>query len=161
MISPFYLDLTESEISQLERALGNILRSGTLILGPHTKQFEAEFAAYIGQKHAVALNSCTAALHLALEAIGLQAGQAVLVPTLTFAATAEVVRYQHAVPLLIDCDPVTFHIDLADAERKIEQLHAGNQILVQRFGREPKFTARQVGILQRRKGYTVCRSNRV
>ena len=51
------------------------------------------------------MNSCTAALHLAVEALGLSAGQAVLVPTMTFAATAEVVRYQGAVPLLVDCDP--------------------------------------------------------
>ena len=68
-----------------------------------------------GRKHAVAVNSCTAALHLAVEALGLQAGQAVLVPTMTFAATAEVVRYQGAVPLLVDCDPLTLNMDLDDA----------------------------------------------
>ena len=55
----------------------------------------------------MAVNSCTAALHLAVEALGLGPGQAVLVPTMTFAATAEVVRYQGAVPLLVDCDPAT------------------------------------------------------
>ena len=79
----------------------------------------------MGAKHAVAVNSCTAALHLALEALGVGPGQAVLVPTMTFAATAEVVRYQGAVPLLVDCDPATLNMDLADAERKIEQLRAG------------------------------------
>jgi perosamine synthetase len=73
----------------------------------------------------VALNSCTAALHLAVDALGLGPGHAVLVPTMTFAATAEVVRYQGAVPLLVDCDPITLNMDLADAERKIEQLRAG------------------------------------
>ena len=73
----------------------------------------------------MALNSCTAALHLAVEALGLRAGQAVLVPTMTFAATAEVVRYQGAVPLLVDCDPTTLNMDLADAGRKIDDLRAG------------------------------------
>ncbi|MFA6569587.1 MAG: aminotransferase class I/II-fold pyridoxal phosphate-dependent enzyme, partial [Victivallales bacterium] len=68
------------------------LKSGWLTTGMRTKQFEAEFAKYADAKFAVALNSCTAALHLALEAIGLKAGDLVIVPTMTFAATAEVVR---------------------------------------------------------------------
>jgi perosamine synthetase len=73
----------------------------------------------------VAVNSCTAALHLAVEALGLRAGQAVLVPTMTFAATAEVVRYQGAFPLLVDCDPVTTNMSLEDAERKLARLKEG------------------------------------
>lgn len=101
------------------------LRSGWLTTGPRVKRFESEFAEQVGGKHAVALNSCTAALHLAVEALKLSVGQAVLVPTMTFAATAEVVRYQDAVPLLVDCDPVTLNMDLADAARKIEQLRRG------------------------------------
>ena len=68
---------------------------------------KTEFAEVVGAKHAVAVNSCTAALHLAVDALRLQPGQAVLVPTMTFAATAEVVCYQKAVPILVDCDPVT------------------------------------------------------
>ena len=95
------------------------LRSGWLTTGPRVKQFEERFAASVGAEHAVAVNSCTAALHLAVEALGLGPGQAVLVPTMTFAATAEVVRYQGAVPMLVDCDPVTLNMDLADAERKL------------------------------------------
>lgn len=101
------------------------LRSGWLTTGMRAKQFEAEFAARVGGKHAVALNSCTAALHLAVEALGLTAGQAVLVPAMTFAATAEVVRYQNAVPLLVDCDPVALNMDLEDAARKLDQLRQG------------------------------------
>src|SRR6185503_18865766 len=62
---------------------------------------------------------------LAVEALGLRAGQAVLVPTMTFAATAEVVRYCGAFPLLVDCDPVTLNIDLADAAAKLDLLSAG------------------------------------
>ena len=76
------------------------LRSGWIGTGPRVARFEEAFRRYIGCRHAVAVNSCTAALHLALEALGLARGQGVLVPTMTFAATAEVVRYFGAVPLL-------------------------------------------------------------
>ena len=119
---PFFRpSITDAEIAEVVACL----RSGWLTTGPRTKQFETAFAAQVGGKHALAVNSCTAALHLAVEALGLGPGQAVLVPTMTFAATAEIVRYQGAAPLLVDCDPVTLHLDLADAERKIEQLRAG------------------------------------
>jgi dTDP-4-amino-4,6-dideoxygalactose transaminase len=103
------------------------LKSGWLTTGPKTKQFETEFAEYLKSKHAVAVNSCTAALHLALEAIGLKAGQTVVVPTMTFAATAEVVRYFHATPLLADCRAEDFNIDVADAEAKIRAALAQGQ----------------------------------
>jgi dTDP-4-amino-4,6-dideoxygalactose transaminase len=105
-----------------------VLRSGWLTTGPRTRQFEEAFAASVGARHAVAVNSATAALHLAVEALGLGEGshrRAVLVPTLTFAATAEVVRYMNAVPILVDCDPVTLNIDFADAERKLAQAERG------------------------------------
>ncbi|SPE62351.1 Spore coat polysaccharide biosynthesis protein SpsC (fragment) [Verrucomicrobia bacterium] len=105
------------------------LKSGWLTTGPKTKQFEHEFAEYLGQKHAVAVNSCTAALHLALEATGLKAGEKVIVPTMTFAATAEVVRYFGATPLLVDCRPDDFNLDAADAQRRIQSaLAAGEQV---------------------------------
>jgi perosamine synthetase len=74
----------------------------------------------------VAVNSATAALHLAVEALGLGSGQGVLVPTMTFAATAEVVRYMDAIPILVDCDPVTLNVDLADAERKRRLAETGS-----------------------------------
>jgi perosamine synthetase len=64
-------------------------------------------------------------LHLAVEALGLKPGQGVLVPTMTFAATAEVVRYLGAIPILVDCDPETLNLDLNDAARKLEQLRDG------------------------------------
>jgi dTDP-4-amino-4,6-dideoxygalactose transaminase len=104
------------------------LRSGWLTTGPRVRRFETEFAGTVGAAHAVALNSCTAALHLAVEALGLGPGQAVLVPAMTFAATAEVVRYQGAVPILVDCDPVTGNMDLADAAAKLAGLRAGRQL---------------------------------
>jgi len=105
------------------------LKSGWLTTGPRTEQFEREFAAYVGHKHALAVNSCTAALHLAVEALGLKPGQGVIVPTMTFAATAEVVRYLGARPLLADCRPEDFNLEVADAERRIRSaLAAGIQV---------------------------------
>jgi dTDP-4-amino-4,6-dideoxygalactose transaminase len=119
---PFFRPLIgDAEIEEVTACL----RSGWLTTGPRTRQFEADFAAAVGATHALALNSCTAALHLAVEALGLKPGQAVLVPTMTFAATAEVVRYQGAVPLLVDCKADTLNMDLADAARKIADLRAG------------------------------------
>ncbi|HEX4143251.1 MAG TPA: DegT/DnrJ/EryC1/StrS family aminotransferase [Pirellulales bacterium] len=117
------------------------LRSGWLTSGPVAKRFEQDFAQAVGAKHAVAVNSCTAALHLAVEALGLGPGDAVLVPTMTFAATAEVVRYQGAVPILVDCDPTTLNVDLADAQRKLDRLARGD--LAAARGR----TLRPVGII--------------
>jgi dTDP-4-amino-4,6-dideoxygalactose transaminase len=111
---PFFKpSIGEAEIAEVV----DCLRSGWLTTGPKVKQFEAEFASYLRHTHAVALNSCTAALHLALEAIGLKAGQVVLVPTMTFAATAEVVRYFNAIPILVDCRPEDLNLDVADARR--------------------------------------------
>ena len=113
---PFYKpSIGKAEIDEVV----DTLQHGWLTTGPKTKQFEAEFARYIGQKHAIAVNSCTAALHLALEAVGIQAGHTVVVPTMTFAATAEVVRYFNAKPLLVDCRTEDFNIDVADANRRI------------------------------------------
>ena len=93
-----------------------VLRSGWLTTGGECKRFEAEFARFVGVRHALAVNSCTAALHLALEAAGIRPGDLVLVPTLTFAATAEVVIYCGATPVLVDCEPETLNIDVSAAE---------------------------------------------
>lgn len=119
---PFFRpSITEAEIDEVVACL----RSGWLTTGPRVKQFETEFAAAVRGKHAIAVNSCTAALHLAVEALGLRSGHGVLVPTMTFAATAEVVRYMGAVPILVDCDPFTGNVDLADAAAKLDDLRAG------------------------------------
>lgn len=113
---PFHRpDLGEPEIA----AVVECLRSGWLTTGPRCREFEDRFAAYLGVRHAVAVNSCTAGLHLALEALGIGPGDAVLVPTLTFTATAEVVQYLGARPVLVDVDPATLNIDVADAERRL------------------------------------------
>jgi len=139
---PFFRpSLQEQEIKEVVATL----RSGWLTSGPKVKRFEDEFARAITEKgkgekgkrekgkgeakqpHAVALNSGTAALHLAVEALGLKPCQGVLVPTMTFAATAEVVRYQGAIPILVDCDPVTLNLDLEDARRKVESIGIRSQ----------------------------------
>jgi dTDP-4-amino-4,6-dideoxygalactose transaminase len=108
-------DLDGSELQEIAEAL----ESGWVTTGPKTKAFEAAFAAAVGAKHAVALNSCTAAMHLALEAIGLQAGDEVITSPYTFAATGEVIRYFDARPVLVDIDPHTFNLDPAGLESAI------------------------------------------
>ena len=119
---PFFRpDLGEAEVREVVATL----RSGWLTSGPRAKQFEEEFSRAVAGKHAVAVNSCTAALHLAVEALGLKAGEIVAIPTMTFAATAEVIRYLGAIPLLVDCDPATLNMDLADLERRVGALRAG------------------------------------
>jgi dTDP-4-amino-4,6-dideoxygalactose transaminase len=98
---PFALpDIGEEEVA----AVSHALRSGWITTGPETKAFEAEFAAFVGVKHAVAVNSCTAALHLGLEALGVGRGDEVLTTTLTFTATAEVAEYLGARTRFLDVD---------------------------------------------------------
>jgi dTDP-4-amino-4,6-dideoxygalactose transaminase len=113
---PFHFpEVTEDEIQSVVATL----RSGWLTTGPKVKSFEEDFARYLGCQHAVAVNSGTAALHLALDAVGIKEGDEVIVPTFTFTATAEVVLYFKAKPVLVDCEADTFNIDPEDIERKI------------------------------------------
>ena len=113
---PFALpDLTNAEID----AVVEVLRSGWVTTGPKVKEFESRFAEAAGSSHCVAVNSCTAALHLALEAVGVKAGDEVIVPTLTFAATAEVVRYLGAIPVLVDVRPADHNVDPGAVERAL------------------------------------------
>jgi len=101
------------------RAVTETLESGWITTGPKTHSFEEAFARFIGVRHALAVSSCTAALHLSLEASRLREGDEVLVPTLTFAATGEVVAYFKAKPVLVDVDPVHFNLSPEDVRRKI------------------------------------------
>ena len=87
------------------------LESGWLTTGPRVKAFEAAFATYIGAPHAVALNSCTAALHLAILAAGIGPGDEVITTPLTFCATANTIIHAGATPVFADVDPVTMNID--------------------------------------------------
>ncbi len=95
------------------------LKSGWVSTGPKTKKFEEEFAAYVGAKFAVALNSCTAGLHLSLVALGVGPGDEVIVPPLTFGATANVVEHVGARPVFADIDPTTLCIDPRQIEKAI------------------------------------------
>lgn len=105
---PFHVpQIDDDEI----RSVVETLKSGWLTTGVKAKRFEEDFARYLGCGHAIAVNSCTAALHLALEAVGIKEGDEVIVPTMTFTATAEVVLYFKARPVLVDCRPDTFNID--------------------------------------------------
>jgi dTDP-4-amino-4,6-dideoxygalactose transaminase len=113
---PFHKpDITDDDVQSVVETL----RSGWLTTGAKVKRFEEDFARYLGCRHAVAVNSGTAALHLALDAIGIKEGDEVIVPTMTFAATAEVVLYFKAKPVLIDCRPDTLNLDPDQIERAI------------------------------------------
>ena len=104
-------DIGAAEIDAVSAAM----RSGWVTTGPKTKEFEQAFTTYLGGHglQSIAVNSATAGLHLALEALGIGPGDEVIAPTLTFTATVEVVRYLGADPVLVDVDPVTLNIDPA------------------------------------------------
>ena len=105
-----FLPFARPSITEREKqAVLDVLDSGWLTTGPQTKLFEQRFAERVGVDHAVALNSATAALHLALEALGVGPGDEVIVPTWTFAASAEVVAYRGARPVLVDVDRRTLN----------------------------------------------------
>ena len=113
---PFHVPLIEAEEIA---AVTEVLRSGWITTGPRAREFETAFARYAGAKHALAVNSATAALHLSLAAIRLREGDEVIIPTMTFAATGEVVLYGKARPVLVDCEPDTFNMDPDAVERAI------------------------------------------
>lgn len=115
---PFSLPLTGKE--EKEEIL-NTLESGWITAGPKVKQFETAFSKYIGCTHSIAVNSCTAALHLALEATGLKEGNEVIIPTMTFTSTGEIVTYFKAKPVLVDCEEDTLLFDTQKIEEKINK----------------------------------------
>lgn len=107
--------ISDEEISEVV----DTLRSGWLTMGPKTIKFEEEFARYIVSNHAIALNSCTAALHLALKAVNLKLGDEVIIPTMTFTATGEVVCYFSAKPVIVDVEKETHNIDISAIEKAV------------------------------------------
>jgi perosamine synthetase len=129
---PFHVPQVEED--EIRSVIGT-LRSGWLTTGVKVKRFEKDFARYIGSRHAVAVNSCTAALHLALEAVGIEEGDEVIVPTMTFTASAEVVLYLKAKPVLVDSLPDTFNIDPDQIEHAITS--RTKAIIPVHFGGQP------------------------
>jgi perosamine synthetase len=111
----FRPSIGEEEIS----AACETLRSGWLTAGPRVKEFEQDFAAFVKAPYTVAIESCTAALLLALEAMGVGPGVDVLVPTMTFASAVAVVVHLGARPVFVDCDSGTLNMDPADLERRV------------------------------------------
>lgn len=107
--------ITEDEIAEVVDSI----RSGWLTMGPKTIAFEEKFREYIGSGHAVSMNSCTACLHLALKAVGLGGDDEVIIPAITFAATAEVITYFRGKPVVADVEPDTCNIDASRLEEKI------------------------------------------
>jgi len=105
----------EEEIAEVV----DTLRSGWLSTGPKTKRFEKDFCEYTGAPNALATNSCTAAMHLSLMVEGIGPGDEVIVPAMTFAATANVVEHTGATPVFADVAPGSFNIDPEEVERKI------------------------------------------
>jgi dTDP-4-amino-4,6-dideoxygalactose transaminase len=115
---PFALpEIGDEEIAEVV----DTLKSGWVTTGPKAKRFEADFSAFLGDPalHSIAVNSATAGLHLALEALGVGPGDEVITTTHTFTATAEVVRYLGADVKLVDIDPATLNIDVAAVEAAI------------------------------------------
>jgi len=110
-----YRELKDS----IDKAVANVLETTQFILGPQGSAFEQEMAGYLGVKHAIGVSSGTDALHLALRAAGLGAGDEVITSPFTFIATAEAIAYVGATPVFVDIDPRTFNLDISLVEAAI------------------------------------------
>ena len=123
---PFFKSyLTQQEIDNVN----SVLNSGWLTTGSKAKEFESLFANYIGVKYCIAVNSATAALHLSVLVSRVQPGDYVLVPTMTFASTAEILYYYNVKPILVDCNIHDLTISIEDAEIKLlEAKKAGKHV---------------------------------
>jgi dTDP-4-amino-4,6-dideoxygalactose transaminase len=119
-VRKMFLPFNQPDIGQAEiDEVVDTLRSGWITTGPKTKEFERRFAEYIGARHAIAVNSCTGGLHVALAAAGIGPGDEVIVPTITFCATANVVVHLGATPIIVDLEPDTLNIDTQRLEAAI------------------------------------------
>src|SRR5438552_3892606 len=114
------------------QAVLDVLESGWLTTGSRAQEFEQRFGAFVGSKHAVAVNSATAALHLALEGIGVREDDEVIIPTYTFAAAGETVLYRRARPVLVDvaadalgADPAAVGAAVTERTKAVEVVHIG------------------------------------
>lgn len=117
-----YLDLRAQYRAlkpEIDAAIARVLESGQFVLGSEVQAFETEFAAYHGARHAIAVNSGTSALHLALLAAGIGPGDEVITTPFTFVATVAAIEYAGARPVFVDIDPVTFTLDPALLEAAV------------------------------------------
>ena len=101
------------------KAVYDVVKKGWVSMGETVKEFENDFAHYVGARHAVAANNGTNALHITLIASGIKPGDEVLIPSITFISTANVVLYEGATPVLVECDPRTYNISVEDAEKRL------------------------------------------
>jgi len=108
-------DITEQDIL----AVTDVLRSTRLSLGPKLEEFETAMAEYVGATHAVGVSSGTSGLHLCLRALGIGEGDEVMVPSFTFIAVANAVRYERAIPVFVDIEPQRLNLDPAQIEAAI------------------------------------------
>ena len=134
VIRPAYLPYALPSIGEAEIAeVVDSLRSGWITMGPKVRRFETDFAEYVGAPHAVAMNSCTAGLKIALHALGIGTGDEVIVPTMTFCSTANVVVQLGATPVLVDVlddltlDPAAAAAAVTARTRAIMPVHYGGQ----------------------------------
>ena len=122
---PFFVpDISESD----KLAVMNALNSPMLTDGPQLRKFEREFAKYTGSKYAVGVSNGTAALHLALKALGLKKGDEVIIPNITFVATANAVLYVDATPVLVDVNDHDINISIKSIEKSIQTRLKINQL---------------------------------
>jgi dTDP-4-amino-4,6-dideoxygalactose transaminase len=118
--------MSSPDLTDLERdAVLDVLRGTDLSLGPRVREFEERFAAYVGTRHAVAVSSGTAALHLAIVAAGIGDGDIVITSPFSFVASANCALYERAVPLFVDVDPITGNIDATQATEAIDDIMHG------------------------------------
>lgn len=126
--SPAFIPFARPSVGRAEeRAVLSVMRSGWLTTGEQALAFEEEFARFVGARHALALNSATAGLHLALEALGVRPGTSVITTPFTFAATAEVIRYLGADPLFVDIDAATLTMDPRAVEEALDSCRASGR----------------------------------
>lgn len=114
------LDMARADLDERDvQAVLDVMRSGRLALGPKIVEFERVMAEYVGVKHAVAVNSGTAALHVIVKALGLGPGDEVIVPSFTFAASINVLLFEGVTPVFVDITPDTYNLDPEDVRRRV------------------------------------------
>ncbi len=116
--------------------LAEIMKSGWIGLGPKTEEFESKFAAHVGARYAVAVNSCTAALHLALRVLGIDSRDEVATTSMTFVSTNMAILYQRATPVFLDVCPTTMSIDLDSLKHNLGAKRI-SAIIVVHYGGQP------------------------